>query len=230
MIVAIHQPNFLPWLGFFHKMASCDIFVFLDNVQFTKRSIQNRNKIKTAKGPMWLTVPVATKGRYFQRTQDVEINNEQNWRETQWKAIVQNYRRARYFDDYAEPLEKIYSENWSSLVELNAATIRMLQDALEIKPKCVFASQLEVAGHRTELLINLCQALGGDTYLSGPSGRKYMDEASFSERGIGLLYRDFNHPEYDQLYPPFVPDLSALDMVLNCGPKSREILLEGDLS
>ena len=226
MIVGIHQPNYLPWLGYFYKVAQSDVFVFLDNVQYSKNSIINRNKIKTPKGAAWLTVGVLAKGRFGQLINEVEINNATSWSHVHEKSISQNYSKTPYFKKYNDFLAAIYHRRWEKLVDLNEALIELNCDLLGIKSvKFIRASELNVSGQSTELLINICKAVGGDTYLSGFGGKEYMDENAFAQAGISLRYYDFEHPTYNQLWGEFIPDLSIIDLLFNEGERSMEVLL-----
>jgi len=225
MVVAIHQPNFLPWMGYFYKMAKCDIFIFLDNVQFSKNSFQNRVKIKTPQGAQWLTVPVHF--RFGQLTYEVQIDNQTNWREKHLKTFEMNYKRAPFFDEVYFLLKDIYLKaKWTSLVDFNIELIMKICGYLDIKPQIMKASSLGVDGKATELLIGLIKKVGGKIYLSGTGGMKYQDEERFKEEGIELIYSDFVHPIYPQLWGDFVEGLSIIDLLFNMGRGSRMILVK----
>jgi len=226
MIVAIHQPNYLPWLGYFYKIASCDIFVLLDNVRYSKNGFINRNKIKTPQGAAWLTVGVLIKGHYGQLISEVEINNSTPWSSIHEKSIFQNYAKAPYFRNYISSFQDIYPRKWEKLVDVNEALIKVICQILGIRSvELTRASELNVSGQSTELLVNICKAVGADTYLSGPSGQKYMDEELFEKEGIGLRYSDFKHPTYTQLWGDFIPNMSTIDLLFNEGGKGLEILM-----
>ncbi len=225
MIAAIHQPNYLPWLGYFYKICQCDVFVFLDNVQYSKNNIINRNKIKTPQGVRWLTVGVLTKGQYGQLISEVEVNNSVPWNKVHEKSIFQNYHKAAYFEKYTPFFEHIYESSWGKLVGLNETLVKMICELLGIKSvKFVQASELAASGTETKLLVNICKAVGADTYLSGFGGKKYMDEDAFEKEGIRLEYYDFKHPTYQQLWGDFIPNLSVIDLLFNEGERSLEIL------
>jgi hypothetical protein len=229
MIVAIHQPNFLPWLGYFYKIVRSDVFVILDNVQYTKNSYINRNKIKTPNGEAWLTVPVITEGRFGQLIKDTKINNAVDWRKKHMGSLRVNYGRAPSFDFLFKDLESIYYEKeWQSLCGFNIRLIRWAAAQLGSKTHLVLASELGVEGKGTELLINILKKVGGSAYLSGFGGSKYQDETAFEQHGIKLMYSDFRHPIYPQLWGDFVPNLSIVDLMFNCGPESLGVIL-GDL-
>ncbi len=219
MIVAIHQPNFLPWIGFFYKMCKSDIFVFLDNVQFSKNGYQNRVKIKTAQGDQWLTVPVFHK--FGQLTKDVKINNNENWKEKHLKTLELNYKKAPYFSQIYKLISTVYNKHdWELLTDFNIELIMAICNYLDIRTKTIRASVLNVSGNSTELLINIVKNVGGDTYLSGKGGMKYQDENRFKKENINLVYTDFRHPVYPQLWGEFIEGLSILDLLFVCGENS----------
>jgi hypothetical protein len=223
-MVAIHQPNYLPWVGYFHKMDNSDIFVFLNDDQYAKNQVANRNKIKTAKGAIYLTVPVLIKGHSGQLTLDVEIDNHINWRKKHWKSILFNYKKAQYFGNYSLFFEELYQREWKKLSELNEYIIRNIAENLGIKTKFIRSSELGTEGMSTERLINIVRAVGGSTYLSGIHGKDYMDENKFKERGVNLTYQDFHHPAYRQLFGKFIPKMSIIDLLFNEGPESIDII------
>lgn len=232
MIVSIHQPDYLPWLGFFDKILRCDVFVLLDNVQFSKNYFTNRNKIRTAQEWTWLTVPVLSKGKSDQRIDEVQINNisEKRWAEKHWKSIEQSYKKAPFFSEYADLFYQLYSRQWDDLTELNKTIIHHIVDAFGIKTRiCEVAeigeaAPLAVEGKSTELLFNICQALGASTYLSGAFGKEYLDEDLFTDHEIKVVYQEFFHPEYKQVFSPFIPNMSAIDLLFNYGKSSLQIL------
>ncbi len=223
MIVAIHQPQFMPWLGYFDKILKCDVFVFLDNVQFKKNEFQNRNKIKTAQGWMWLTVPVLFK--FPQRINEVKINNRLQWRKKHLRGLEINYHKAPYFNDLFPRLKEFYSRESDLLADINKRSVVLLLEILEVKREIRLASQIgDLPEEPSERLAAICAAVGGDTYISGAGGKEYLKLEPFHSRGIKVIYQTFVHPIYPQLYGDFVPNLSLLDLILNCGPDSRKIL------
>lgn len=223
MRVTIHQPEHLPWLGFFHKMADCDVYVILDSVQFTKNNYQNRNRLIDQNGTVyWSTVPVRMAGHTDKRIVDMELDNTQPWPRKTWARIAGAYRRHSYFNALAPELESVFMGGHAHLVDLNLDLIEFFRRQLGICVPMVRSSTLEVKGSRSELLLSICKSLGADTYLSGPSGREYLDTALFSDAGVALDYHAFKHPTYSA--PIFQPYLSTLDLLFNSGPKSREIL------
>ena len=225
MIVSIHQPNFLPWMGFFYKIVQCDVFVLLDSVQFTKNSFINRNKIKTSQGVQWLTVPVSVE--FGQMIEEVRINNEFDWRKKHLKTLQMNYARSEFFEEVFNALQEVYfSENFSYLSNLNVRLIEYVMSYLDIEAEVLKASEMDIGGKAEELLINIVKKVGGDVYLSGAGGSKYQNEAEFKDKGIELRYSVFEHPIYKQLWGDFVTNLSVLDILFNCGKYSRKIILE----
>jgi len=222
-IIAIHQPNFLPWIGFFYKILKSDVFVFLDNVQFSKNSYQNRVKIKSSQGAIWLTVPVLHK--FGQLTKEVKINNREQWREKHLKTLELNYKKASFFKPVFELLQEIYfKEEWELLVNFNIESIFSISKFLGIETEMIRASSLNVSGKSTDLLINIAEELNASIYLSGKGGANYQDEEKFRANGIELKYSDFTHPVYPQLWGEFIEGLSIIDLLFNCGEKSLEYI------
>jgi len=225
MILSVHQPHYLPWIGYFHKLEKSDMFVFLDNVQYKKREFQNRNKIKTPDGWTWLTVPVLTKGRYKQLIKEVMVDNSKDWRHEHWKSIKRCYNRAPFFQEYYDVFEELYSQKWERLAELNIHVVKFLMSFLKIETPCFLESKFDIDATSTERIIQLCKHLKADVYLSGVGGKAYMDEERFKEEGITLRYQEFKHPEYYQLYGNFEPYMSVIDLLFNHGNHSRDLLL-----
>ena len=231
MIVVGHQPNYLPWLGLCAKVACADVFVVADNLQFVKRGpfgFQHRAKIRTPDGWQWLTVPVLTKGKYTQRIRDVEINNALSWRRKHWRAVEQNYHGAPHFDAYADALKDVYESDWRRLVDLNVTCLRFTLEALGIDRPIRIASDLGVSGKGTDYIIDLCRKTGADTYLHGRHGRDYADFTAIEAAGIRNLSQEYAHPEYAQRFEGFEPFMAAIDLLLNHGPDSSRILMEGN--
>ncbi len=226
MILSIHQPAYLPWLGYFHRIAMSDAHIVLDSVQLEKNSFTNRNKVRTAEGWCWLTVPVRTAGRFRDLAiNKVEIANDRPWREKHWATLRLNYAKAAYFNEHASFFDEVYSRNWIKLADLTWAITEYLLDAFEIRTPIYFSSQIDAAGKKDGLLLNLCQKMDADVYLSGPLGRDYLREEVFRQQGITVRYDDYHHPTYNQAYPEFEPYMSALDLLFNEGPRSREVMM-----
>lgn len=227
MIVAIHQPHYLPWLRYMHKVASCDAFVVLDDAQYTKNGWQNRNKIKGPNGPFLLTVPV--RDASFRPIAEVGLNPQVAWRDKHWKSILLSYGKAPYFNRYRDGFEQIYATEWESLVALNLRILQELVGAFGISTRLVRSSERAVPGEATERLINLCRQLGTSHYLTGAfAARNHLDAEAFAAAGITLTMQTWECPVYQQQFPGlgFIPELSAIDLLFNEGPRSLEILME----
>ena len=218
MMLSAHQPAYLPWLGYLDKIASSDVFVFLDDVQFEKSSFINRNRIKTLQGAQWLTVPVRMKGHMNATLLDIGMDNSQPWRRKHLAAVALNYRKARFFD-YAYPrLEALLGAATQNLADFCWEQLRFWMVEFGIATRLVRQSQTPVEGTKSELVLNLCRQQGADAYLSGRLGRDYLDLASFEAHGIEVRFQHFNPQPYPQLWGAFEPGLSVLDYWMNCGP------------
>src|SRR5574341_1283639 len=196
MIIAIHQPNYLPYLGFFDKMRQADIFVIYDDAQFNKEDFQHRNKIKIFHGWKWLTVPVEKKPLPINM---IKIKNRLTGKGIKWsddhlKNIRDNYKDLPYYSTYDNDFGSIYKKSYDKLIDLNIEIIRFLMNAFNIKTKITLASELGFTSKSTERLIDITEALGGDVYLSGPAGRVYLNMALFEDRDIKVEFQDFKHP------------------------------------
>jgi len=224
VILSVHQPQYLPWLGFFNKLAKSDYFIFLDNVQYKKREFQNRNMILTARGPLRLTVPVKTKGKYTQLVKDVEVDNSENWRKDHFESLRSNYCKAPFFKEHEVFFNSVYSKEWLKLSELNIYITMYVISYLQLPVKVLFESALAVEGLKTDRIINLCRKTGATVYLSGQGAKDYLEETKFKENKIRLEYQDFKHPVYEQLHPGFVPCLSIVDLLFNKGKESAKII------
>lgn len=225
MIVAVHQPQYLPWLGYFDKIRRADIFCYLDCVQYKKNDWQNRNRIKTSQGWQWLTVPV--RFQFPEKICEVKINQTVKWHKKHLQALVTNYRRAPFFDRYIAVFEQIYATDWEYLAGLNIHAIERLKTALGMDQKpAIQSSQLELRADPTDRLIDICKAVKADTYLSGQDGIKYMDLERFRQNGIEVIIQDFKHPVYPQNFDGFESNMSAVDILFNCGPESINKICE----
>lgn len=223
--MTIHQPEHMPWLGFFDKVRQADTLVILDNVQFEKNYFQNRNKIRTQNGWAWITVPIA-KARHDILIHEVKIAPGKKGEGRNWKLIGSAYRKAPYFEKYAEDIGKIYLSEWGKLSDLNITLINYLLKVLGIERDVVIASKLgiQLGKGGTEVNLNICRELNADTYLSGISGKDYLDEERFNKEGIKVIYQEFYHPIYKQVYEPFIPCMSVIDLLFNHGDKSLDVL------
>jgi hypothetical protein len=226
MIVAIHQPNYLPYLGFFDKMKKSDIFVIYDDAQFSKEDFHHRNKIRIYQGWKWLTVPVDKKRIPIS---EILIKNElktwkgANWNDTHFKDIRNNYKNTPFYKCYESELEKIYSMRFNKLVDLNISVILFLKKAFDIETKIVYSSNLVNSGKvnsfskSSERLLEIVEATGGDVYLSGPMGRSYLNHSLFQKKEINIEFQDFKHPLYKQYYEDFEPNMTSIDALFNIG-------------
>lgn len=233
MIVAAHQPNFIPWLGYFDKMMKCDLFISVDHVQMERQSFQNRVRINTGEGSRWITVPVVQESR-GERIIDKRVDNSREgrfrWSRKMFLTLKYAYQAAPFFRQYEPALADIFSTRWDLLAELNGRLIDLCRDALEIRVKTVRSSTLKVTGAKSEMVLSMCREVGADAYISGDgASRSYLDLEAFERAGVRLLWQSFHHPLYKQhgARGEFVPNLSALDLILNCGPRSAELLRGG---
>jgi hypothetical protein len=229
MKIAILQPAYLPWLGFFDLMDQVDTFVLLDNVQFEKRSWQQRNRIKSPTGLLWLTVPVKSRGLFEQRICEVGVGESEFWRD-HLRSIEMNYRRAPFFADYFEECGEVFRQSGKSLlVDLTSSLIVWLASKLGVTAPVVRASRLQESGKRTELLRDLCIKLNASEYRSPLGSAEYLleDMQLMRDANVAVFFQNYAHPEYKQLFPPFLPYASALDLLFNEGPRSLEIVRSG---
>ena len=223
--IGILQPGYLPWLGFFEQMYKSEVFVIYDDVQYDKHSWRNRNRIKTANGIQWLTVPVLIKFEEHLLINEVRIDNKATWRKKHLSSIRQNYSKAPFYKKYIDIFEEAYSKEWGYLIDIDIYFISMIAECLGMSDKkIVKSSSLNVTGDRLERLINICKIFKADTFYEGASGRNYIDEIHFAKQGIKVEYQDYKHPVYKQLYGDFVPYLSVIDLLFNHGEDSLSIL------
>ncbi|AUX23709.1 hypothetical protein SOCEGT47_042390 [Sorangium cellulosum] len=231
MIISAHQSHFLPWLGYLDKIRRSDVFVVLDHVQFERQNYQNRNRIKTRAGAAWLSVPVRQRSR-AELICDKEIENAPDgsitWGERMVRTLDHAYSRAPYYGQYRPFLADVLTRPWHRLVELNDVLLRYFLDQLEISTPIVYSTSLcGLQGARADMMVNLCQILGADTYLAGGGGsRSYIDAEMFEAAGLRVAWQTFEHPVYPQLRPPeaFLPQLAVVDLLFNCGSASASVL------
>lgn len=225
MIISIHQPNYLPYPGFFHKLSLSDIFVIMDDVQY-QYDHTNRNKIVANNAEGWTRITIPTKKQHkFSSIMNVEINNELPWRETNWHQIYESYKGSAFFNLYQEYLENLYKKEWTHLFDINFEIIKKFIELLNIKTKIVLESELNVSGNATERLVNVCKIIGADTYVSGMGGKIYLDEKLFAENKIKLVYQNYTSVVYPQQSSKlFIPNLSILDLLANVGSDSLKLI------
>nr|MBP6314455.1 WbqC family protein [Chitinophagaceae bacterium] len=217
MIAAIHQPNFIPWIGYFYKIAKSDIFILLDDVQYSKNSFINRNQIVTPQGANWVTLSVKQSGKFAQNINAVILADREKNVSTILKSIEGNYKKAPFFSEFFEIFKNdlLGSDNLS---EINMAIIRSVCEFLSIETQLKISSKLNVTGQSTMRLIDICKTVNSNEYLSGFGGNNYQEVALFQEYNIKLSISDFQHPTYKQLWgKEFQPNMSILDFLFNCG-------------
>ena len=225
MVIGILQPGYLPWLGFFEQLHKSDVFVIYDDVQYDKEGWRNRNRIKTANGIQWLTVPVLLKGSNSPMILDVRIDNRTNWQKKHLAAIRQSYSKAPCFKEYIGMFEEAYGRVWERLVEIDIYFIHELAKYLGINhKKIVRSSTLDLRGGRIERLIKICERFGADVFYEGASGKNYIDERDFLAKGVSVEFQNYLHPVYRQLYGNFIPNLSVIDLLFNKGMDSLGII------
>lgn len=222
-VVAIHQPECFPWLGFVDKAAQADAFVVLDDAQYSKNYFNNRNKVRTAQGWTWVTIPVETAGRSAQTFAEAPMR-EDGWRRKHLATWTQCYGPAKFGDRYLPFLRDLYARPLARLGEFNTAAIRWLFEQFEVKAEVVLSSELACSGAATDKLLALCRELGATEYLSGVSGKEYLEESKFRDAGIAVRYQEFHHPVYAQRFEPFLPAMSSFDLLFNHGPEAARIL------
>ena len=229
MILTAHQPLYLPWLGLFHKVAMSDSFCLFDATQYDDNDFQNRNRIKGPNGVMWLTVPVKAKEHHRLQITEIEVAEENVWRRKHWKSLLWAYGKAPYFSRYADFFEETYRRSWRFLVDLDIHLLAYLFGVLGLPKEFKRTSQLECGGEKSEAVLSMCRVLGASSYVFGSQGKNYADRASFEAAGVGVAFQAYQHPSYPQQFGPFVPNLSVVDLLFNCGPNSLEILMSGNL-
>jgi hypothetical protein len=222
LIISGHQPNYLPWLGYFHKMKSCDLFVILDDVLHSRGAVTNKNKIKGPEGARMLSVPLAQKKVSIK---DVTILNDQKWNKKHWSSLHTCYAKAPYWKDYEDLFLPVYDNPGDLLAELNIRLIGIIRKILNINTPMVRSSEIPgITGHKSTKIINICRYFGAEICLSGTGARSYNDEEEYKRNNVRLVYQDFENPQYPQLWGDLIPNLSAVDLIFNCGPASADYL------
>jgi hypothetical protein len=208
-------------------MRRSDVFVYYDDVQYDKHGWRNRNRVKSPDGPHWLTVPVRHHGLGQPRILDVEIDAKTPWARKHVGTLKQFYARAPFAKQYLPELEELLMRPWERLVDLDLAAVALIAKWLRLTPQIYRSSEHNIDGEQSERLLRLCEHFGATRYLSGSAARDYLEVELFSRRGVEVVWQDYNHPVYPQLFGEFVPYLSAIDLLLNCGDESRAILESG---
>jgi hypothetical protein len=230
LILTAHQPVYLPWLGLFHKIALADSFVWFDDVQYQKKDWNNRNKIKTKNGPIWLTVPVLSKNHFETKVGKIKINNDLPWAKKHLKSIQFSYSKSKYFDHYYEIFKDVYNKKWIFLSDLNLHILKFFLKELKIEVPIVKLSDLKISGQKSDLVLNMCKQLKAKIYIFGGEGKNYADQEKFRGSGVEPIFQEYNHPEYQQMHGDFISHLSIIDLLFNCGPECYDILMYGNLT
>ncbi len=220
--VSIHQPGYIPWMGFFKKIQSSNTFVFLDDVQFEKNGWHNRNKIKMSENWMWLTIPV--KAKLGMNLNEIKIDYSSNWINKHKRSIELNYSKTKFFKEYWGRLEKIFEKKHEFLIDLNIEVINEILEILDIKRKIILSSSLNITKKKSERILEICKSVNASNYISGIMGEGYLDIEEFEKNAITVNIQDYQHPIYKQNYEPFLPNMSIIDLLFNQGSDSKEIL------
>lgn len=223
--IAIIQSNYIPWKGYFDIINMVDEFILYDTEQYSRRDWRNRNKIKTPKGLLWLTIPVEVKGKFFQKINETKICVK-DWNKKHWKTITLNYAKAKYFKEYKEYFEELYlSCNEEYLSEINFKFINAINQLLGIKTKIRWSMEFDLPEGKNEKLIAICKQCNANIYLSGPAAKHYLEEELFKKEGIKVEWMDYSgYPEYPQLYQPFEHGVSIIDLIFNTGPEATKYM------
>lgn len=228
MILTAHQPTYLPWLGLFHKIALADVFCYFDIAQYQTKDYNNRNRIKTHRGEIWLSVPVESKGHLAKSVGDIRIVPN-GWQRKHFKSIQHSYQKAAYFRDYIEEIEAtLTGQPFETLAALNLQILRFLMSCLKLETPIVKASDYAFQGTKSDLVLDMCLQLKADRYVFGAQGRNYADAGKFRASGVEPYFQEYHHPVYRQLHGEFLPYMSVIDLLFNEGPRSRDILLSGN--
>lgn len=224
-VVGIHQPGYLPWLGFFKKMINSDIFVYFDDVSFVKNNYYNRNLIRTNSGPLQLTIPVRMEAE--SKINDVKIDTSQNWQIKHKKSILLNYSKTKYFKNYSNFIEELYGRKIEKIIDINIEIIEFLKKEFNIKAKTIFSSELNVTGTASERILEICKLLDGEKYITGTVwAKKFLNIQDFKKNDISVEFQEFVHPEYKQPDNNFIPNMTAFDLLFNEGSINSSKILK----
>jgi hypothetical protein len=215
MIVSIHQPAYLPWLGYFEKIIRSNVFIYLDTVQLEKNSYSYRNKIKTPQGSAWLTIPLKMKGHTSSVIKDVLIDNSQQWKKKHLKNIFFNYKKSPFFDELYPKIERLYQQDFDLFSDLAYQHLLFWLSELHIETKIIKSSSLDINSKKSDLILDLCSEFDADKYISGALGSGYLDEGDFKKKDIEVEYQNYQHPQYTQLHGDFLPNMSVVDFCMN---------------
>jgi len=227
MIVSASQPYFAPFAGFFAKALRSDVLVLMDRVQFPRGTTWlTRNRFKNDQGVLWMTIPVWKKGLGLQRIHEVRICNEGRWAAKHLASLKTSYRNAPFFDEHEVAVERLFSEKFERLIDLNRTIIQHIMAHLRIPARVVLLSDLKIDSDEPRLSVDICRELGATRFLAQAGAGKYLDSERFEKAGISLTFFNPRRPVYPQLWGPFIPNLSAFDLLFNCGPKGHDLLLK----
>ena len=231
-IATAHQPAYLPWLGYFHKIALADEFVLLDSVQFEKNSFTNRNKIKVSNGEAWLTIPLEMKGHITKGVNEMLIDEKSDWRKKHWNSLLMNYKKAPFFAKHADFFEFYYKNaTTSKLVDFISISTNYFLNELQIKPTYKKLSELSLQSKKQELIVDICVVTKADLFVFGSQGKDYADVDYFKEKKINCYFQEYKHPVYSQLWGDFKPYMGIIDCLFNNGSeKTKEIIFENNVS
>lgn len=223
--VLITQSNYIPWKGYFDALQLVDEVILYDDMQYTKRDWRNRNQIKTSQGLQWLSIPVEVKGKYLQAVKDTKVS-DQKWRMKHWRTLQINYAKTPFIKAYKDVIEELYlacEEEYLSLI--NYRFLQGINQILGIKTPMRFSSDFTLIAGKTERLVDLCKQVGGTDYYTGPAAKNYIDMSLFEQEDIKVHYLDYsNYPIYPQLYSPFNPSVTILDLIFNTGSKATDYM------
>lgn len=228
-IVVVHQPDFLPYLGFFDRLLKADIYVVLDMVQFERGGWTNRDKIKTRSGTQWITVPMKKTAKET-RICDVMLGTDTSWRDSHLCLFSENYRRAPYYGEIMPYIERLYQFDGTRMMDFNMASIQMLMELLDVHIEIRYASEMMLTKKSNELVVEIMNVLGEKYYLSGIGARDYFDKEPYEKAGIDVIWQDYRPTEYPQQFEGFIPYLSSIDALFNCGIINTRRILRGCLS
>ena len=221
-LICIRQPGYMPNIEFFQKLMACDTFVYLDDTQYGSERWDNRNKIRSDRGFMWLTVPIIRKTK--NNLNEILIANNENWQKKHLRSIEINYKKTQFFHKYWPKIESILNKKWEKILDLNLEIINFIKSELDIKTKTVLSSDLTIKETGSKKLLEICKKLHATSYLSGKMGKNYLDEDFFKEAKIKIIYENFSHPVYLQIQGDFIPNLSIIDLLFNMGGESKKLI------
>lgn len=227
MKCVILQPSYIPWRGYFHQIQKADTFVFYDDVQFDKRGWRHRNRIKTPQGASWLTIPVLSRNHQVEHTpiNEIEICWDSQWSRKHWMTVQQHYRKAPFFNRYKDLLESFFNRRDVRLADFTIDFTLALANELHLtNTRFVRSSSLGVTGTKTDRLLQVLRSVGATHYISGPSAKEYIEAEKFAAANITLEFMSYEYPEYEQLYPPYEPQVSVLDLLFMVGPEASHFI------